>query len=207
MSNRIPYLDATFAATCQEVSLVYWEQRSQVLIIILAVLMQKLEVIWQIPHSNCTIFGPTQQHFSMLCQAINPGRVKSIYCGDFFEVTCLVINFDQVILLVCWLWRNCYSFVMQMKHGLNVIFSFNFRFLSKINPPVPSSPILLAFDVLLKFALHFLNLLLVTFTFFVNYIEFLVAKFYLFLQLFDNRIDFLQLILSKRTCRLDLVNF
>ena len=150
MSHWVPNLQTPFGATRQEISLVHWEQSCEVLIVILSVLVQKLEVIREVPHSDSAIFWSTQQHLSMLRQAIDLSSVEGEYCGDFFEVTRLIIYFNQIVLLIGWLWRHCNCFVMQMQHRLNVIFSFNFSLFTKIHLPVASPPVLLSLDVFLK---------------------------------------------------------
>ena len=49
------------------------------LIIILAVLMNQLVVILQIPYSDSAVFRPAQQHLSMLRKTIDLACVESVY--------------------------------------------------------------------------------------------------------------------------------
>ena len=126
--------------------------------------------------------------------------------GNFLKVTLLVVNFYHVILFICWLWCHCNCFVMQMKHGLNVIFSFNFGFLPKIHFPIPCPPILLSFYVFLQLPLHPVYLFFITLTLLMHYIKLLSPEFDLLPQLFNHRINFLQLILPQCTRSLDLID-
>ncbi len=84
--------------------------------------------------------------------------------------------------------------------------SLNFSLFSKINSPIPSSPILLVLNVLLELLMHFLDFLFVPLTLLMHNVKLLISELHLFLELFNDSINFFELIFPEGACSLNLIN-